>query len=162
MFKSLKRKDIRLSISTRIALLFCILTFVIVSLSTYLITTTLKTTLLGQKSDELRENTKRISNEFASFRTQSDLVTLAAKLADEKSARWQDRQTSFDIVDRRVRHARIPYYISYTVYFMTQDGTPVLLGSNDQFLPILPLTADMQPERHIEKSYYTDGDLNIL
>lgn len=162
MFKRLKRKDIRLSISTRIALIFCLLTFLIVSISTYLITNILKTTVLAQKSDELIENTKRISAEFKDYDIQSELITLAIKLSDEKSARWQDRQNSYDIVDRLVRQARIPYYISYTVYFITQTDKPVLLGSNDPYLPVLPLSDDMQPERHFEKSYYTDGDLNIL
>lgn len=162
MLNRLKPKDIRLSISTRIALIFCVLTFFIVSLSTYIITNLLKTTVLSQKSDELIENTKRISNEFNDYEIQSELVSIALKLANEKGIRRQNLQSSFDIVDRNVRQARIPYYISYSIYYITQDESTVLLGSNDPYLPILPETADMQPERHIEKSYYTDGDLNIL
>ena len=162
MFSRLKPKDIRLSISTRIALIFCILTFLIVSLSTYLITSLLKTTVLSQKSDELIEHTKRISNEFLDEETQSEFITIAIKLAQEEPNYWQNLQNSFDSVDRHVRQARIPYYISYTVYFVTQYGTPILLGYNDQSLPVLPLTDEMQPKRLIEKNYYTDGDLNIL
>ncbi|NLK46067.1 MAG: HAMP domain-containing protein [Treponema sp.] len=162
MFRRIFPKDIRLSISTRIALIFGILTFFFVALSTYLITNTLKTAVLNQKSDELLENTIRISHEFKNFETQSELVKLAIRLSNDKTTRWQNLQNSFDIVDRHVRQARIPYYVSYTIYYIADDNVPIFLGSNDPYLPLLPITEYMQPVRHLEKNYYTDGDLNIL
>ena len=145
MFSRLKPKDFRLSISTRIALIFCILTFLIVSLSTYLITGLLKTTVLSQKSDELIEHTKRISSEFMDEETQSEFITLAIKLTQEEPNYWQNLQMSFDAVDRHVRQARIPYYISYTVYFVTQYGTPVLLAVRKTGRPRLNLQTECSP-----------------
>ncbi len=157
-FKDMKNRS--LSISTRIAIIFGILTFVIIVPSTYLITYVLKTAVLKQKSNELIENTMRISGELQNTKIQNELVNTAKNFVDSQTAQRPNLQRSFDIVDRCVRRARVPYYVSYTVYYLAEDNNPVFVGSNDPYLPLLPFTEE--PLRRFEKSYYTDGDLNIL
>ena len=67
-----------------------------------------------------------------------------------KTTRWQNLQNSFDIVDRHVRQARI-HIMFHTRFIILQMIMFPFLGSNDPYLPLLPITEYMQPVRHLEK-----------
>ena len=56
-----------------------------------------------------------------------------------------------------VAEGELPYYITYTVY---EQATQEMYGTNDPFIPILPL--EESPVEYTQKDFYTDGDLQIL
>ena len=57
-----------------------------------------------------------------------------------------------------IAEADLPYYITYTVY---EETSQEIYGTNDHFIPILPLS-EGSPVEYTEKDYYTDGDLRLL
>lgn len=54
--------------------------------------------------------------------------------------------------------SKLPYYITYSIY----DGeTKEILATNGPLIPILP-EAEEKPRIYQKKSFYTDGDLNVV
>ncbi len=56
---------------------------------------------------------------------------------------------------------QLPYFISYVVYEKSQNNKNLILGTNDPYLPILPLTKK-KAKKYLEKDFFIDGDLNIF
>ena len=56
-----------------------------------------------------------------------------------------------------IAESELPYYITYTIY---EEATQEIYGTNDPFIPILPL--EDSPVEYTQKDFYTDGDLRIL
>lgn len=153
--------NISLSLSGRIAIMFGILTFFIVISFSILITTILRTAVLSQKSDELLQNTMNICHQLELPENQAFLVAAGQYIEDNLPLARTKQEDCFDLVDRIARQVRLPYYISYSVFYVSSNYS-VYLGTNDPYLPLLPQTYDSVPVRVIHKNYYSDGDLNIL
>lgn len=153
--------SIRFSISTQIALFFTILTFLIVICSSILVTSLLRTTLLTTKAKDLTLNTEAFVAQLNKSDTQLALSTIANQIATNGSTSAWTQQNSFDIIDRLARKTGVPYYMSYTVFCFTDKYT-IYLGTNDPYLPLLPIPENAEPVRIIQHNYYSDGDLNIL
>ncbi len=85
---------------------------------------------------------------------------------------WNTRQSknkeiynALDVITSAVENGKslylaeseLPYYITYTIY---EQATQEMYGTNDPFIPILPL--EDSPVEYTQKDFYTDGDLRIL
>jgi two-component system, OmpR family, sensor histidine kinase ArlS len=92
----------------------------------------------------LRQNVRR--------RESAELTAAAAQIG-KLSLTGQDYST-MSLSDLQ----GIPYYLTYTVY---NAATAQILATNDPFIPVLPLT-EGKVARYTRKSYYSDGDLNVL
>ena len=94
MFRRIFPKDIRLSISTRIAHIFGI--YVFFRCTFYIFNNKhIENSCAQSKSDELLENTIRISHEFKNFETQSELVKLAIRLSNDKNNKMAKSSKQF-------------------------------------------------------------------
>lgn len=151
----------RFSISSQIALIFGISTFVFVACFSFCITAILRSSVLHQKSEDLLNNSVRLCTSLSSHEVQNELKRLSDIVVTDSVNIYRALQNSYDLVGRVVRQERIPYYISYTLYYK-YEGICYLLASNDPYLPLLQQTENFVPRRYYEKAYYADGDLNIL
>lgn len=161
LIKKLRFDSLPFSLSTQIAIIFGVLTFIIVVAFSVLVTTVLRSTVLSQKSDDLLQNSIRIAERLSLTENQLTLTMIGEHLVSGDIASRKLLQDSFDLVDRIAHQVQSPYYMSYTVFYV-KNGSAVFLGTNDPYLPLLPYTKDSIPVRHIERNFYSDGDLNIL
>ncbi len=71
------------------------------------------------------------------------------------------KKTENDEIILEYEKIQLPYFISYVVYEKSQNNKNLILGTNDPYLPILPLTKK-KAKKYLEKDFFIDGDLNIF
>ena len=157
MKRTENRKGIRLS--TQVALFFSIIIVCMVLISSIVMTSMLRTVVLKQKSQTLLQDSVRLSRFLVGQEYQKTFFSALNETSQNTS--FSIFHETYDLVDRIARQAATPYYMSYAV-FGTVNNEIIVLGTNDPYLPILPVTSAGKTERYFKKSYYVDGDLNIL
>ncbi len=157
MKRTENRKGIRLS--TQIALFFSIIIMCMVLISSIVMTSMLRTVVLKQKSQTLLQDSVRLSRFLVGQEYQTTFLSALSETSQNN--RLSILHETYDLVDRIARQAATPYYMSYAV-FGTANTEIVVLGTNDPYLPILPVTSAGKTERYFVKNFYVDGDLNIL
>ncbi len=159
MKRAENKKGIRLS--TQIALFFSIIIVCIVLISSIVMTSLLRTVILKQKSQTLLHDSVRLSQYMLVSEYQKTFLDALNESSHNMRYSSSTLHESYDLVDRIARQAAIPYYMSYAVFGIANAET-LILGTNDPYLPILPVTSNGKTERYFVKNFYVDGDLNIL
>lgn len=133
MSEKIKKKKSR-SVAIRLAFGFSILVTIAVILLSFSFIAMLNVIVQNQKSEELNNAIKIIENGIEISENQNIL---------------------------NYEKIKLPYYISYVVYEKSQNDENTILGTNDPYLPILPLTKK-KAKKYVEKDFFLDGDLNIF
>lgn len=130
----MQKKDFH-SVAVRLAFRFSILVTIAVILLSFSFIAMLNLIVQNQKSEELYRAVKII----------------------EKGIK--ESENSKIILE--YEKIQLPYFISYVVYEKSQNGENLIIGTNDPYLPILPLTKK-KAKKYLEKDFFIDGDLNIF
>lgn len=130
----MQKKDFH-SVAVRLAFRFSLLVTIAVILLSFSFIAMLNLIVQNQKSEELYRAVKLIEKGIK--KTENDEIIL------------------------EYEKIQLPYFISYVVYEKSQNNKNLILGTNDPYLPILPLTKK-KAKKYLEKDFFIDGDLNIF